>query len=83
MAKRSAKLFEDAPEIPDVVRAEAVTVPCGETEYILTLYDADVELLAQGVCPESVAKRCWGMLDWKREHARNQARTLDALTEAS
>lgn len=67
------KLF-DEPQIPDVVRDEAVIVPRGETEYRITLDDADVELLAQGICPEQVALRCYGMLDWKREHYRNEAR---------
>ncbi len=69
----SKRLFDDAP-IPDVVRDEAITVPRGETEYRLYLDDASVELLAQGICPEDVAKRCYGMLDWKREHYRNEAR---------
>ena len=66
-------LFDD-PVIPDVVRDEAITVPRGETEYRLYLDDESVELLAQGICPESVARRCHGMLDWKREHYRNDAR---------
>lgn len=67
-------LFNDAPQIPDLVKDEAVIVPLGETRYTIDLDDADVELLAQGICPESIAKRCYGMLDWKREHYRNEAR---------
>ncbi len=67
-------LFDDAPAIPEIVRDETVDVPKGETEYRLHLDDAEVELLAKGICPEAVAKRAWGMLDWKREHYRNEAR---------
>ncbi len=75
-------LFNDAPTIPDVVQDEAIIVPRGETEYRLWLDDDAVELLARGICPEAVAKRCYGMLDWKREHYRNEARELVGLSAA-
>ena len=66
-------LFDD-PKIPDKVKDEAIIVPRGETTYTIDLDDADVELLASGLCPENVARRCWEMLSWKREHYRNEVR---------
>ncbi len=42
--------------------------------YVLGLDDDEVEQLAQGVCPELVALKCWEMLKWQREAARNRAR---------
>ena len=65
-----------APPVPDVVRDETVTVPAGETGYWLLMDDATVELLASGLCPAHVARQCWDMLGWKREHYRNDAREL-------
>ncbi|HUC40860.1 MAG TPA: hypothetical protein VMR92_08515 [Gemmatimonadales bacterium] len=65
-----------AAAVPDAVRDETVTVPKGETEYWLLLDDAEVELLATGLCPERVSRRAWEMLAWKREQARNLAREL-------
>jgi len=40
------------------------------------LEDAEVELMAQGLCPKDVARRAYEMLEWKREHVRNQAREV-------
>jgi hypothetical protein len=74
MAKPS--LFNEVPQIPDTVRDEAITVPAGETAYWLLLDDATVELLAQGICSEELARRAFGMTDWKREHYRNEARRV-------
>ncbi len=74
MAKR--KLFADQPQIPDTVRDETATVAAGETGYWLLLTDDQVELLATSVCSAEVARKCWDMLSWKREHARNVAREL-------
>jgi hypothetical protein len=65
-----------APVVPAVVRDETVTVPPGETGYWLLMDDATVELLATGLCPAHVARQCWEMLEWKREHYRNVAREL-------
>ena len=73
MISEARPLFDDPP-IPDKVKDEAIIVPRGETTYTIDLDDADVELLASGLCPESVARRCWEMLGWKREHYRNEAR---------
>lgn len=74
MAKRATvKLFEEDP-IPDLVKDETVTVPRGETRYTIDLTDDMVELMAQGICPQPVATRCYEMLSWKREHYRNEAR---------
>lgn len=67
------KLF-DEPEVPELVIDLPMTVPRGETVYSMEFDDETVELLAQGVCPEAVAKRCWSLLDWKRAHYRNEAR---------
>jgi hypothetical protein len=64
--------------IPETVRDEQITVPEGETRYILILDDATVELLAQGICSEDLAKRAWGCLDWKREYHRMCAREHEA-----
>lgn len=66
----------EALPIPDRVRDETITVPKGETEYWLLLDDAEVELLATGLCPADVSRRAWEMLSWKREHVRNQARSV-------
>ena len=76
MRSRRHKIAET---VPDEVRDEAITVPRGETAYWLLLDDADVELLAQGICPETIARRCHGMLDWKREYARLCARELNEI----
>jgi hypothetical protein len=72
MAKPS--LFNEAPDIPDTVRDEAITVPAGETAYWLLLDDATVELLRQGIVTEDLAARAHRAVDWKREHYRNEAR---------
>lgn len=71
---RPVKKSVPARDIPDTVRDETVTVPRGETGYWLLLDDAQVEQLATGVCPEEIARKCWEMLGWKREHYRNEAR---------
>ena len=42
--------------------------------YLLGLDDDEVESLAQGVCPEITALKCFEMLRWRREAARNRAR---------
>jgi hypothetical protein len=73
---KPGSLFNDAPRVPDVVRDETATVPPGETGYWLLLDDNEVELMATGVCPKDVARKCWEMLGWKREHYRNQAREI-------
>lgn len=66
-------LFNE-PDIPALVTDETITVPRGETRYTIDLTDDMVEQLAQGICPDHVALRCWEMLSWKREHYRNEAR---------
>jgi hypothetical protein len=76
VAKRQAQLLEPPIPIPDLVKDEAILVPMGETRYTIDLDDPTVELLAQGICPHAFALRCWGMLNWKREHYRNQAREI-------
>jgi hypothetical protein len=48
--------------------------PKPQARYVLSLYDGEVEQLAEGLCPESVAGRCWEMLKWQREAHRNTAR---------
>lgn len=63
-------------QVPDWVKDETVTVPRGETTYVLNLDDAQVELMATGVLPEDVARKCWEALGWKREGYRNDAREL-------
>ncbi len=73
---KNAELFADAPPMPDLVKDETVTVPRGECTYRLDLDDDQVELMATGLCPAEVARKCWEMLSWKREHYRNQAREL-------
>jgi hypothetical protein len=45
-----------------------------DPSYDLRLEDDEVEQLAKSVCPETVALKCWEMLRWKREAARNRAR---------
>ena len=67
------------PFCPDVVKDETVIVPKGECTYTLNLDDAQVELLASGVCPADVAAKCWEMFAWKREHARNLARACPII----
>ena len=71
MKRRQPELALD---VPDRVNDEAVVVPEGETSYWLLLDDASVELMAQGILPEAVASRCHGMLSWKRELYRVDAR---------
>jgi hypothetical protein len=78
---KGPSLFNEAPFIPETVRDEAVIVPRGETTYTIDLDDATVELLAQGICPEDLAQRCFGLLDWKREYARNCARELNEIAD--
>lgn len=75
---RNRTLFPE-PDVPDEVRDEAITVAPGETKYWLLLDDPFVELLAQGICPEDLAQRCHRMLDWKREHYRQDARERAAV----
>lgn len=65
------KLF---PEVPEVVKDETVTVPRGDVTYTFNFDDAEIELMATGVCPARVAQIAWEALSWKREHYRNQAR---------
>lgn len=62
------------PDVPEIVRDEAIIIPPSETGYWLLLDDATVELLAQGIVPEELAQRCHRDLDWKREHYRNTTR---------
>lgn len=50
--------------------------------YQLGIDDEEIDQLAQGVCPETIALQCWEMLRWKREGARNQAREWHADTAA-
>lgn len=76
MLKRKPRPANTEP-IPDVVQDEAIIVPQGDTEYRLWLDDASVELMAQGILPEAVARRCHGMLEWKRRYARVCARELN------
>ncbi len=64
--------------VPDTVRDETATVEAGETGYWLLLTDAEVELLATGLCPPEIARKAWEMLGWKREHYRNEARERGA-----
>jgi len=61
------------PPMPDTVRDEILTVAHGECQYELLLDDATVEVLAQGICPEHIARAAYGMLLWKREHYRRLA----------
>jgi hypothetical protein len=56
------------------VKDEAIIVPRGEPTYTLDFDDATIEQLAAGICPADVARRAWECLEWKREHARNDAR---------
>lgn len=70
---KAQKLFH-APQIPDTIIDETVTVPRGEVTYTFNFDDAEVELMATGVCPARVAQMAWESLGWKREHARNEAR---------
>lgn len=56
-------------------RRNATARPKSESErYLLGLDDDEVEQLAQGVCPEITAFKCFEMLRWRREAARNRAR---------
>lgn len=48
--------------------------PARDERYLLGLDDDEVEQLAQGVCPEVTALKCWEMLRWRREGERNNAR---------
>ncbi len=73
---KNVDLFDDEPQIPDLVKDETVTVPNGECIYRLDLDDDQVELMATGLCPAEVARKCWEMLGWKREHYRNMAREI-------
>jgi len=47
--------------------------------YALQLDDAELELLTDAICPESVALKCWELLRWRREGHRNAARSSAAL----
>lgn len=71
------KLFDEPPAVPDMVLDQTVTVPRGETGYRMEFDDATMELFAQGICPEDVAKRAYDLLGWKREYARQCARELN------
>lgn len=73
---RAPRPREAQKSIPDVVKDETATVSAGDTGYWLLMTDATVELLASGICPPEVARQCWEMLSWKREHYRNNAREL-------
>lgn len=64
-------------DLPDTVRDEVLLPARGETIYELTLPDEEVELLARGFCSESVARRAFQMLEWKRRHARKAAQDAD------
>jgi hypothetical protein len=42
--------------------------------YQLGIDDEEIDQLAAGVCPETIALKCWEMLKWQREAKRNRAR---------
>ncbi len=63
---------------PDTVTNEVLLPPRGETQYWLMLGDEDVELLAQGICSEAVARQAFTMLSWKRDHYRKDAQDREA-----
>lgn len=65
MAKRPPR-----PDPQAVVRDEAVHIPMGDTEYIVTLDELTVESLERGVCPEELANRMHSLLSWRREAIR-------------
>jgi hypothetical protein len=73
MAKRPPK--RTAVENGVAGRVE-VPIPRGTPRYEFIVDDATMESLAQGVCPEPLARQCHGLLSWKREGQRVAARGL-------
>jgi hypothetical protein len=50
--------------------------------YALDLDDGELELLTDAICPESVARKCWELLRWRREGHRNAARLVRSGTRS-
>jgi hypothetical protein len=67
---------------PEVVRDEMLLPRDGSTIYWLALPDEYVELLARGVVPEEVSRRCYANLEWKRMNARALSRSLERKKRA-
>jgi len=59
------------------VRRAAAGVPDRE-RYVLGIDDDEMEKLAQGECPETVALKAFESLKWTREAARMRAREWQA-----
>lgn len=60
---------------PEEVRDETLLPATGGPVYLFALPDEYVELLAKGIVPEALSRRCYANLEWKRMHARSEART--------
>jgi hypothetical protein len=48
--------------------------------YLLGIDDDEIDQLARGVCPETIALKCWELLLWQRDGARRNARELNGET---
>ena len=59
---------------PEEIRDETMLPREGGPIYWLALPDEFVELLARGVVPEEVSRRCFADLEWKRIANRSEAR---------
>ena len=59
---------------PDEIRDETLLPPPGQVRYSLLLNDEQVELLSRGVVSETLACRCYKMLEWKRRQLRAENR---------
>ena len=49
--------------------------------YLLGIDDDEIAQLARGECPETIALKCWEMLKWERDAARQRARELNGGDE--
>lgn len=58
---------------PLIARDEAIAIPAGETTYEVLLDQETVDLLADGICPEALAKRMHALLEWRRSQYRVDA----------